>query len=137
VAAIAPAATAPARRQARPEPARRPQPGRSAAAPVARPSRRAVRRPRLGRGVLWIATVGALLAGIVALNVAVLRLHLASGDVADEITKIRAENAELVAQLSSATAVGRIDSIGRMKLGLVDADHPTYLRLPPRDRKPR
>jgi hypothetical protein len=88
--------------------------------------------------VLWIATIGALLAGIVALNVAVLRLHLASGEIADDVTKIRAENAELVARLSSATAVGRIDSLGRMRLGLVDADHPTYVRLPPpRDHRTR
>ena len=87
--------------------------------------------------MIWIATVGMLLAGIVALNVAVLRLHLRSGDVADDVAKIRAENAELQAELSAATAVGRIDSLGRIRYGLVDAGPVTYVRLPPLDRRRR
>jgi hypothetical protein len=61
--------------------------------------------------------------------VAVLQLHVRAGGVGDEVTKIRAENAELQAQLSSATAVGRIESLGRGRLGLVDAGHPTYIQL--------
>lgn len=130
--ALAPARSAPERRQAKPAPTALPHVERPAAAPRLRPAR----RPRIGWGVVWIAAVGVLLAGIVALNVAVLRLHLRSGEVADDIAKLRAENADLVAELSSATAVGRIDALGR-RLGLVEAAHPTYVRLPPRVPKPR
>ena len=127
VAARAPAIEAPERAVRAPAPQRA----------VAGRARRAARRPRLGRGVVWIVTVAVLLAGIVALNVAVLRLHLRSGDVADDVAKIRTQNAELQAELSTATAVGRIDSLGRMRYGLVDAGALTYVRLPPPDRRAR
>jgi cell division protein FtsL len=80
--------------------------------------------------VLWIALVGGLLAGIVALNVAVLQLRVQRGQIGSQIAKIRAENAGLRAELSSSAAVGRVEAIARSQLGLVEAGERPYLKLP-------
>jgi cell division protein FtsB len=116
------AVPAPARAPARRSPASRPAPAAGA--------RRRV-RPRLGRSVVWIAIVAALLAGIVALNVAVLQLRIDRGRISSEIAEIRAENAGLHAELSKAKAGGRVESLARSGLGLVDATNTTYLKLRP------
>ena len=115
------AATAPA-------PAR---PARPGGARAARPARPAARRVGFGRPLLWIALVTALLAGIVALNVAVLQLRMERGRVADDIEQVRAENAGLRAEIAIAAAPGRIERIARAELGLVAPGGLAYVTLPP------
>ena len=121
-AVVAPAPSRPARRR---PPADQP---RERSPSARRP--RARRGPRIGRSVMWIGVVGALLAGIVALNVAVLQLRVERGQIGSQIAKIRAENEGLRAELSTAASVSRVEDVGRSQFGLVDAGDRTYLRLP-------
>jgi cell division protein FtsL len=99
----------------------------------ARPARRIVRRERrVTGGVFWIAIVAALLAGVVATNVAVLRLNMTLDRLGKDRADLRAQNAALASQLSSAAAAPRIQSLAARQLGLVQAssDQTTYVRLP-------
>jgi hypothetical protein len=73
--------------------------------------------------------VAALLAGIVALNVAVLRLGMEAERLDAEKQKLVASHDALESQLSRAAAAGRIEALATGKLGLERADAPTYLRL--------
>ena len=93
-----------------------------ASRPRARPSRRPVARRRLRGGVVWIVVVAGLLAGVVALNVAVLQLNLRMDRLNSERGRLRAENAALQSQLSSSSASGRIEEQARRSLGVVPAD---------------
>ena len=94
----------------------------SVAEPVTRPRSRPGSRSRKKSqtrargGILWIAISGILLAGVVFVNVAVLRLNLG----------LDAENAALQSQLSSELASPRIQSQAARKLGLVYADPSDY-----------
>jgi cell division protein FtsL len=94
--------------------------------------RERVRRPVTG-GVLWIVLLAALLAGIVAVNVIVLQLNVQLDDLTRQRAELRADNAKLRAQLSSAAANARIARDARDGLGLVAADPTTttYVRLVP------
>jgi len=76
-----------------------------------RPARRARRERRVTGGALWIAVVAALLAGVVATNVAVLRLNMKLDRLGRERADLRAQNAALSSQLSSAAASPRIQQI--------------------------
>ena len=86
-------------------------------ASVARKHRRAGRgehRPRASRapfagGVAWIVVVGVLLAGIVAVNVLVLQLNMQFDGLSRERAQLKADNALLRSQLSSASASVRIE----------------------------
>jgi cell division protein FtsL len=86
---------------------------RRARAPVAK--RR--RAPRRVGGVIWIAAVAGLLAGVVALNVAVLRLNMTLDHLGRERESLRAQNAALSSQLSQAAATGRIQALAIKRLG--------------------
>ncbi len=95
-----------------------------------------LRRARAGRsaftgGVLWIVLVAALLAGVVAVNVLVLRLNVQLDGLRHDRAELKAEIASTRAQLSSASANARIETEAASKLGLVEADPnaTTYLRL--------
>ena len=77
--------------------------------------------------------VGVLLAGIVALNVAVLRLNMQGDRLDAEIKKLETSRSELVSDLSSASASGRIQA-GASQLGLVAPTETEYLRLRPEKR---
>jgi len=102
-------------------------------APASRSAPRVVRRERrVTGGVLWIAIVAALLAGVVATNVAVLRLNMTLDRLGRDRANLRAENAALTSQLSSAAAAPRIQSLAARRLGLVQAtsEQTTYVRLP-------
>jgi cell division protein FtsB len=79
------------------------------------------------RGVLWIGVIAALLAGVVALNVAVLRLNVQLDGLDQERARLRAEKAELVALLAGELAWTRIEGRARDELGLVQVD-PTQTR---------
>lgn len=105
------------------------------AAPVARPRVRPqpVRRARVASGVVWIVLIGVLLVGVVAMNVAVLRLNMKLDQAGRDRARLRAETAELASQLSSAQAAARIQALARKELGLVPAwaAETTYLGLKP------
>jgi cell division protein FtsL len=72
--------------------------------------------------ILWILVSALLLAGVVFVNVAVLRLNLQLDEATQQRSKLKAENAALESELSSALASPRIQSLARRDLGLVDAD---------------
>jgi cell division protein FtsL len=127
-----------ARAEARPR--RAPQPRPSAPQRQAQRSRvtpaSSKRRPqrRVAGGVVWIAAVAALLGGIVALNVAVLRLNMEIERLEERRSNLAAENQVLALELSSKAAAWRIEAVATRKLGLVQAVDPTYLRLEPSER---
>jgi cell division protein FtsL len=105
---------------------------------VARPrvvARRRSSSRRMAGGLLWIVLSAALLTGVVALNVAVLRLNMQLDRAGRERANLRAENALLQAQLSSAAASSRIQTLARAR-GFVPADPAatTYVDLGRRGR---
>ena len=98
------------------------------AEPVARPRprRRVKAKPRARGGILWIAVSGILLAGVVFVNVAVLRLNLALDGVNSDRVKLRAENAALQSLLSSKLRAGVIQTQAGRQLGLQYQDPSEY-----------
>ena len=104
---------------------------RPRAKPLARPKRRARTRP-FG-GVVWIVLLAVLLAGVVAVNVAVLQLNVRLDELGRERIELQGETKRLSSQLSSASATARIEAQAKSKLGLVQADPElTYhVQLPP------
>jgi cell division protein FtsB len=95
-------------------------------ASLARPRRKestAAHVRLLGGGVFWILAFTVLLAGVVAVNVAVLRLNLQLDGVSRERTQLKADIAGLSAQ---------IEKTAQDELGLVqaDPDQTTFVRLP-------
>ena len=114
-------------------------PGRIAGRDRARRGSRVATRTRskprlLGGGVLWILVLAGLLAGVVAVNVAVLRLNLQLDGVSREREQLRADLAGLRAELSSVAATAQVERAARDELGLVPAnpDDMVYVTLPPR-----
>jgi cell division protein FtsL len=63
-----------------------------------------------------------LLAGVVAVNVAVLQLNVRLDELGRERIQLQGETNRLSSQLSSASANAQIESRARAKLGLVRAD---------------
>jgi cell division protein FtsL len=104
--------------RARPKTTRKP-------AAAAKPQPRARRRYRSRAGITWIVVGAVLLAGVVFVNLAVLRLNLRLDSATQERTKLRAENAALSSQLSSALASPRIQALARQQDGLTQADPST------------
>jgi len=101
-------------------------------APVVRPRPRAD-HPRVARGIVWIALIGALLAGVVFMNVVVLRLNIRLDHLGRDRARLRADNAQLASELSSALAAARIQAQARKDLGVVPADpsETVYVDLTP------
>jgi len=90
--------------------------------PRRRPVARTAPRPRPFGGVVWIVVLAVLLAGVVAVNVAVLQLNVRLDELARERIELQGETKRLSSQLSSASANARIESQAKAKLGLVRAD---------------
>jgi len=89
--------------------------------PAAAPRPRARRRQRrLTAGVIWISALALLLAGVVAVNVAVLRANVAVNKLDKEQVDLQAQNAALASQVSSSIASIRIEQTAR-HFGLVPA----------------
>ena len=83
-------------------------------------------------GVVSIVLVAVLLTGVVALNVAVLRLNVTLDRLGRERADLRAGNAVLAAKLSRASATPRIQFMAANQLGYVpaDPDDTTYIEVP-------
>jgi cell division protein FtsL len=112
-------------------PAKAPAPARRAAQP--RRAGKAQARPRVAGGVLWIVIVAVLLAGIVAVNVAALRLNMQVEQLDNQHDELVSKNEGLQSQISTAAAAGRVQQLGKA-LGLGSPAETTYLRLKPNGR---
>jgi hypothetical protein len=108
-----------------PAPVRRSKPPRPA------PRLRPRARRRVSTGVAWIAVFGVLLAGVVAVNVAVLQANMRLDRLGQERASLRGENAALASELSAAEAGPRVASLAAQKLGLVQAagDRMSYVEI--------
>lgn len=82
--------------------------------------------------MLWIVVFASLLAGVVAVNVSVLRLNLELDRAGRDQSELKADVARLRSELSRAAATSNIEQTARTELGLVPADPDTtvYVRLP-------
>jgi hypothetical protein len=104
--------------------------------PSSRPRarQRATRREkRVTGGVLGIGVVAVLLAGVVATNVAVLRLNMKLDRLGQQRADLKAQTAMLSSQLSSAASAPLIQRMAAKRLGWVQAtsDQTTYFSLNP------
>jgi Tfp pilus assembly protein PilN len=97
-----------------------------------RPRPRPERRPRVASGVVLITLIGVLLAGIVFMNVAVLRLNLRLDQLGRDRARLRADIAQVSSMLSSEQAAARIQAQATKELGLVPAPagDTTFVTLP-------
>jgi cell division protein FtsB len=90
------------------------------------------RRDPLRSGVVWIVAAAAVLAGLVALNVAVLQLNVRLDQLSRDRASLREQNAALASRFSTAKAAPLIQSRAQARLGLVPAKQTTYVPLPSR-----
>jgi cell division protein FtsL len=104
--------------------AARPAPGRAKAG-----QRR--RTWLLSGGVFWIVLLALLLTGVVAVNVAVLRLNLQLDHQNQEQTQLHTDIARLRSEISTAAATTRVERLARGELGLVQVqpEDTTYIEL--------
>jgi hypothetical protein len=83
---------------------------------------------RLTRGRGWIAVLGALLVGIVALNVISLSLSAGSGQTSLQIDELKTEVSALRAQIDERLSSGRVEAeAARLGLAVPDPKAITYL----------
>jgi hypothetical protein len=96
---------------------------------AARTRARTRSRVRARGGIVWIVVSGILLAGVVFVNVAVLRLNLALDNANSERMKLRATNAALQSQLSREQASPLIQAQAAARLGLRPATQYGFVNL--------
>ena len=101
-----------------PAPRRRRAAARRPAAPV-RSRRKPVQR-RVRAHIVWMILFALLLFGVVFVNVAVLRAHVAVSRLDDERARLEARNQALASELSAANSAPRIEAAAR-RLGLIQA----------------
>lgn len=65
---------------------------------------------RMTRGQMWIGVLGALLAGIVALNVVSLGLNASNGRVAEQINTLEQDNSALRAEIDEKLSSTKVES---------------------------
>jgi hypothetical protein len=137
---------APAKAPVRRTPARRPVPKR---APAARPklvvvaghAAGAVRQlpdsglvVRMTRGRAWIAVLGVLLVGIVALNVVTLSFAASAGKIDEQITTLENENTMLESREAKLFGTARIRSEGAaIGLAMPNTEEPHLIEPKPTD----
>ena len=111
-----------------PAPRRRRAPAQRPAAPVR--SRRKSTQRRVRGHIVWMILFALLLFGVVAVNVAVLRAHVAVSRLDDERARLEARNQALASALSAADSAPRIETAAR-RLGLIQASggNTSYLDL--------
>jgi hypothetical protein len=141
------AVAAPAKAPARRAPARRPAPkrrvaptrprlvlaaGRTAVAVRQLPDSGLV--VRMTRGRAWIAVLGLLLVGIVALNVATLSFAATAGQIDEQITALEKENSMLGSREAQHYSTARVRSQGaELGLAMPDTEEPTLIEFEPAD----
>ena len=110
-------------------PSRRRSPAKRPAAP-ARTRRKPTQR-RVRAHIVWMILFALLLAGVVAVNVAVLRAHVAVTRLDEQRAKLQAQNQALASRLSAASSAPRIEAAAQ-RLGMVQAPaaDTSYLVLP-------
>jgi cell division protein FtsL len=110
-------------------PSRRRPPAKRQAAP-ARARRKPTQR-RVRAHIVWMILFALLLAGVVAVNVAVLRAHVAVTRLDEQRAKLQAQNQALASRLSAASSAPRIEAAAQ-RLGMVQAPaaDTSYLVLP-------
>jgi cell division protein FtsB len=116
-----------------PAPQRRRTPARRPAATVR--SRRKPTQRRVRGHIVWMTVFALLLFGVVAVNVAVLRAHVAVSQLDQQRARLEARNQALASELSAVNSAPRIEAAAR-RLGLVQASagNTSYLDLTPRGR---
>ena len=116
-----------------PAPRRRKAPVRRPAASVR--SRRKPTQRRVRGHIVWMILFALLLFGVVAVNVAVLRAHVAVSQLDQKRARLEARNQALASELSAVNSAPRIEAAAR-RLGLVQASagNTSYLDLTPRGR---
>ena len=117
----------PATPRRRRPPARRPPPSVR--------SRRKPTQRRVRGHIVWMILFAFLLFGIVAVNVAVLRAHVAVSNLDNQRAKLEAQNQALASRLSALDSAPRMEA-GARRLGLIQASqgNTSYLDLMPRGR---
>jgi hypothetical protein len=155
--APAPSRTKPPKRKA---PARKPQRARAVPAPARRPAPKrapASTRPKLAvvagrtavavsqlpdsnlvvrmtRGRAWIAVLGVLLVGIVALNVATLSFAASAGKIDEQITSLEQENSMLESREAKYFSTARIRNEGAAAgLAMPTTEDPRPIEFEPAD----
>lgn len=110
-------------------PSRRRTPAKRPAAP-ARTRRKPTQR-RVRAHIVWMILFALLLAGVVAVNVAVLRAHVAVTRLDEQRAKLQAQNQALASRLSATSSAPRIEAAAQ-RLGMVQAPgaDTSYLVLP-------
>jgi cell division protein FtsL len=86
------------------------------------------------RGRAWIAVLGALLVGIVALNVATLSFAASAGKIDEQITALEKENSMLESREAERYSTARVRSEAS-QLGLVmpNTEEPQLIEPQPTD----
>jgi len=107
------------------------QPVRARRAPARQRTAGRRRSLALGGGIAWILVLALLLAGVVAVNVAVLRLNLQLDESGRERAELRTDIQRLRSEISSAAATTRIERLAEGELGLVEVqpEDTTYIQL--------
>ena len=98
-------------------------------------SKRRLTRRRVRGHIVWMILFALLLSGVVAVNVAVLRAHVAVAKLDQQRAQIEARNQALASELSAASSAPQVEAAAR-RLGLVQAPATatSYLDLAPRSR---
>ena len=114
-------------------PRRRQSPARRPAASVR--SRRKPTQRRVRGHIVWMILFALLLFGVVAVNVAVLRAHVAVSKLDQKRAQLEAKNQALRSALSAANSAPRVEAAAR-RLGYVPASagNTSYLDLTPSGR---
>lgn len=81
--------------------------------------------------MLWIVVLAALLGGVVAVNVALLRLNVRLDGLGQQRSELQSENAAVAKRLASAGSPVEVERLaqGRLKLVPASGDNTTYVRL--------
>jgi hypothetical protein len=83
---------------------------------------------RMTRGRIWIGVLGALLVGIVALNVVSLGLNASNGRVAEQINQLEQDNSILRAQIDEKLSSTEVESAAAtLGLAVPGSDEISYL----------
>jgi hypothetical protein len=86
------------------------------------------------RGRAWIAVLGLLLVGIVALNVATLSFAASAGQIDEQITALEKENSMLEAREAQHYSTARVRSQGSaLGLAMPNTEEPKSIEFEPGD----